>query len=118
MPRKLTTYKNPSVGERLMESPDVESHHSLFFYALKNAEASADTRRKWTEIYLNRQMELMISAPTAEVLCFNYNFIKFATGLHPSIAPIFELAFKQRAKQLPSPTQRMREQGIIFEGVP
>lgn len=116
---RMTSYKNPSITARLAASDNVVDHHRLFFKAIQDAaDASATTKHEWEKVYLNRQLELMLAAPDAGTLCFQYNFIKFTVGLHPAIAVLFELAFTQRAKQLPSPTEQLLASGVTLEGFP
>lgn len=121
MSRVLTTYKNPSIADRLAAVTTIEQL-AAWRVALQEAyqngqlKPSEKTVRTWHERLWEKVFALIAAAPTPSAACFVYNvtlrWLK-PEGMQENLWRLLSA----RVAQLPNDVERLAHQGVTIEGV-
>ncbi len=116
MSRKLTRYRQPSLGTRIAAAPDILALAALrdvLLAALSDGrlQAAPGTLRDWERAVWVRVVHFIAAAPTAEAVSLVFNATLTWTKPEP-LAVALEKLVRDRCAALGSPV------GIATEGVP
>ena len=121
MARTLTTYRRPSIRDLFAQAESIDAVAKLraqvqAVVAAGKMDADATTRVSWHIAQWQRVVELMQAAPTGEALCY-ISCVSMSWWCPPEARAAIDQVFAARAKELPSPAERMHREGIVIVGV-
>jgi hypothetical protein len=116
MSRILTTYKQPSIADRIRTAADVKDlsqlRDEITFAMLKaGLDPSGRTIRDWREAVYTRICQLIAAAITPGDACFIFNTV-YLWYPHDDIRAHLRGQLDQRLAQLPDDATRLRAEGI------
>lgn len=109
MSRVLTTYKNPSIADRIASASDVHqlaALRRLILLDLARGAISPDgkTLDRWTSALWGRVLHFMQSATTGEKLTLVWNVTLNWTRPNEATAQFIESEYQTAVRRMPSPT--------------
>lgn len=121
MSRKLTTYTQPSIAERLATAPTIEDLSRLWGalgrrVAAGQIDADEKTMQRWVAACWLRVEELIANAQTPGEACYVFN----VTLRWPKPAGVerrLRSDLERVVRALPSDAERLKAQGVVIQGV-
>jgi len=115
---RRTEYKRPPIAALIGACGSVQALGRMRGMLSKMAHEgrmtpSEKTEAEWERIFWKRVLVIMLSTQEP---CFVYNYI-LRWPKPPHFAAAIEAAFEAQCRSLPSPTDRLRAQGITIEGI-
>lgn len=121
MSRILTTYKQPSIADRIRTAASVQEiarlRDEIAFALLKaGLDPSGRTIRDWREAVYTRICQLIAAAPTPGDACFIFATV-YRWYPHDDIRAHLQTQLDQRLQQLPDDATRLTAEGIEIGGL-
>jgi hypothetical protein len=122
MSRILTTYKKPSIAERIASAKDVEHLariRRLILWDLAHSKISPDekTLRRWSDELWRRVLHFILHARTGAELTFVWNSVLNWQRPDEMTAAFLLAQYLEAVREMPSPTAQLLAAGVSIEGV-
>lgn len=119
MSRKLTTYTQPSITERLASAASIEELARLWGALGRRAaagqiEADEKTLQRWLAACWLRVDGLILEAPTAAEAGYVFDFVR-RWPKPPGVPAALAATLARRVAALPDDVAALRAAGVVFE---
>ena len=121
MSRKLTTYTQPSIAERLATAPTIEDLAVLWRelgrrVVMGKIDADGKTVQRWIAACWLRVEELIQAAPTPGEACYVFNVTR-TWPKPPGVERALRDVLERTVRAMPSDAERLKAQGIVIVGI-
>lgn len=121
MSRKLTTYRHPSIADRLANARSIDEIAMLRevlqdLFRDGKLDPAGKTVRTWHETMWARVTQLILAAATDEDACYVYN-VALAWPKPAGLQEALATFLAAKVARMPNHVERLSRAGIIVEGV-